>query len=240
MTKGVIYNREKMLKNISKNLGRDMSDDALARPKWKHEPQWKVFSGYTQNQLVEVLKEQCSKIYTDFIETSGGELPHVVDQVVSNYGGGPIITWEDPRFEEYGMGHLMKDEWPEKNINVNMWDPLIGRKNIELAEKANIGVTFSDQTLAESGTVVLYSDKGKGRAVSLLPTTYIAIIPKSTLVPRITQVAHSIHQSIEKGESIASCINFITGPSNSADIEMNLVVGVHGPVKATYILVNDR
>ncbi|MBB5324963.1 L-lactate dehydrogenase complex protein LldG [Anoxybacillus tepidamans] len=240
MANGAIHNRDTFLQTIAKRLGREPRTSAVSRPAWKHQPQWTVFQGYSQDDLLEVLKSQCSRIHTDFVATTADALAATLKQTVAQYGGGPVVTWNDPRFAEYRLMPLLQSEWPNEQIDVHIWDASAGRKNIEWAEKANVGITFSDITLAESGTVVLFSNSGKGRTVSFLPQTYIAIIPKSTIVPRMTQAAAYIHKQIENGEQVASCINFITGPSNSADIEMNLVVGVHGPVKATYIVVTDR
>jgi len=73
-----------------------------------------------------------------------------------------------------------------------------------------------------------------------LPHDHIAIIPKSVLVPRMTQTAKQL-SALDKDGDLASPkgVNFISGPSNSADIEMNLIVGVHGPVRVAYVLVHD-
>ncbi|MBB2479321.1 lactate utilization protein C [Bacillus sp. APMAM] len=236
---GTIQNRDGFLNKIAKNLGREPKPHGVALPSYSKKPQYEILKGATQEELVQVFKAQCVNIHVDYFDTNVGELASTLDTVVKQYGGGPLSLWKDERFEQAGLHTLIHEVWPSKQMEVHIWDPTMGEKNIDLCEKANVGITFSDITLAESGTVVLFNDKNKGRSVSLLPRTYIAIIPKSSLVPRMTQAAVQIREKIQKGEVIPSCINFITGPSNSADIEMNLVVGVHGPVKAAYILVDD-
>ncbi|MBP3952225.1 LutC/YkgG family protein [Bacillus suaedae] len=239
MTIGSIQNKERFLNQIAKNLGRERRTSTVIRPNWKHRPQHDVFKGYSQEQLVEVLIKQCSNIHTEVEMVTTDSLVDVLASIVTTLKAKSIVSWDDPRFQEYGLSDYY-DQAIKEGIDVHIWDPGIKEENITLAEKADIGITFSDMTLAESGTVVLFSDKGKGRSVSLLPTYYIAIIPKSTIVPRMTQATSYIHQMQQESGSVPPCINFISGPSNSADIEMNLVVGVHGPIKAYYIIVEDK
>ncbi|MBB5354150.1 L-lactate dehydrogenase complex protein LldG [Anoxybacillus mongoliensis] len=224
---------EAFLQRIASRLGRDVRT-SVERPQWKHAPQQTVFQGYSEDELLDVLKNQCTRIHTTLIETNSAELHDTVEHVIHAHGGGPIIIANDERYEQVGLSSFLKRE------DVYVWDATRGRHNIEAAERANIGITWSDITLAESGTVVLLNNQNQGRTISFLPTTYVALIPKSTIVPRMTQAARLIREKMARGERVPSCINFITGPSNSADIEMNLVVGVHGPVKATYIVIIDR
>ncbi|WP_117170038.1 LutC/YkgG family protein [Paraliobacillus sediminis] len=239
MAKGEIKNREAFLDKIAKNLDRERITHEVKRPRWKQQVQWRVLAEQTQEQLVTILERQCDFIHTDLVKTTESNLGDAMLEVIKGYGGESIMTWDDPRFSSFGLQDQFSS-WASANVHVKQWDAADGDESLRLAEKADVGITFSDITLAESGTVVLFSDKGKGRSVSLLPATYIAIVPKSTLVPRMSQATREIHQLVEDGKQVPSCINFISGPSNSADIEMNLVVGVHGPIKATYIIVEDR
>lgn len=232
-----VYNRDEFLNKLAAKLGRPRRTEGVVRPVWRVNPQYEVFKGMDQEELMNIFANQCEAIHTDFVRTDVAHLKNVLVDVIRRYGGKSVILPKDPRNEKYGLPDCFHEL--QQDTNIHVWDYTIGKENEKIAEQANIGITFSDITLAETATVTLFHNKHHGRSISLMPKNYIAIIPKSTLVPRMTQAAAIIHEKIEKGELVASCVSFISGPSNSADIEMNLIVGVHGPVKATYILVDD-
>lgn len=236
MDRGKMYHRDTFLKKVASSLGREPILTSVEKPEWSVNPQWDVYKGFTQEELVEVLKIQCKRIHTQAFESLKKDLPEIVKHVAENLGATSIVAWNDPRFVEANLRGLIDNQL---GIETKVWNPVEGQEMIDFASKADVGITFSDMTLAESGTVVIHANPSKGRAVSLLPSHYIAIIPKSTIVPRMSQASREIHKKVASGERVPSCINFISGPSNSADIEMNLIVGVHGPVTATYIIVED-
>lgn len=163
---GTIQNRDSFLNQIASQLGRPRISKPVQRPNWKFRPQDEVLKGATQDELLEVLTEQCKKIHTTLYTTNLKVLPKTLNKVVADYGGGPVVTWKDERFSKWGLDSLMNSDWPSQDIEVYEWDHTKGSENITKAENANVGITISEITLAESGTVVLFSDEDKGRTVS--------------------------------------------------------------------------
>ncbi|MDO3408801.1 lactate utilization protein C [Saccharibacillus sp. CPCC 101409] len=221
-------NRESFLDRVAGSLGRPRRTDSVVRPDWKHTVHLDTLSDRTPEQLVEILKEQCFFIHTQVIESTPELLQQTLGDLIAGYGGGPVVRSGDPRFAEYGLSFPGDFAWSEH----------AGREeNVRRAEAANIALVFADYALAESGTVVLASRPDQGRALHFLPAHYIAVIERERIVPRSTQAMADLNRRVEAGENLGSCLNMISGPSNSADIEMQLVVGVHGPLRATYVLV---
>ncbi|TWT01945.1 lactate utilization protein C [Planomicrobium sp. CPCC 101079] len=233
MAEGIVHNKDAFLNRIASKLGRERTE-AVVLPKWKHQPQWEVFKNDGADDLLGTFRKSSMAKSALVIQTERANLAATVKEAIEKYGGGLVVTTKDRRFAEYGLESLLADS------KTHVWDAGLGKRNIEIAKQANIGVIFSDISLAESGTIVQFNDKDIARSVSLLPVTYIAIVPQSTLVPRMTQATQMVHQAAAEGKDISTCINFISGPSNSADIEMDIVIGVHGPVEAVHIVVADK
>jgi L-lactate dehydrogenase complex protein LldG len=108
--------------------------------------------------------------------------------------------------------------------------------NLEYAEAAAVGIAVANLALAETGTVMVYSHKGCGRSVTLLPKTTIFVIRREDIRRRLTQAMEHIQEHIATG--LPSSINFISAASSTADIELVRVQGVHGPVRITSIVID--
>jgi L-lactate dehydrogenase complex protein LldG len=107
------------------------------------------------------------------------------------------------------------------------------------AAAAQLGVTGADLVLAETGTLILLSGAGRPRSTSLLPDVHVAVFGRDRLLESLEQVGvmlEALHVDPDRAMS-GAMINFITGPSRTADIELTLTRGVHGPKEVHAIFV---
>ncbi len=141
----------------------------------------------------------------------------------------------DQRLKDLGITAAIQAKYEDSYV----WDFNQAETNFEKARTANIGVVYGEYGLAESGGIVLFSDKEFGRSVSLLPEKSVVVLRKSTVLPRVAQLAQILHEKAQRGERMPSCVNIISGPSATADIELIKVVGVHGPVNKIYLVIDN-
>ena len=97
----------------------------------------------------------------------------------------------------------------------------------------DVGISPAQAGIAETGTLILDSACERHRLVSLVPPVHIAIINASAIVATLADAL----TLLQKAE-ISPAITFITGPSRTADIELTLTIGVHGP-QELYVIVDE-
>jgi len=117
----------------------------------------------------------------------------------------------------------------------------------EARDEDFVGVTGAFCAIAETGTLVTLSGARAAAGVSLLPETHIAIVRASRIVRGMEEAWGLMRAELPHaaGESsgaleLARAVNFISGPSRSADIEQTVTLGVHGPYRVHILIVHDR
>lgn len=98
----------------------------------------------------------------------------------------------------------------------------------------DVGISTAQAAIAETGTLVLDSASERHRFVSLVPPVHIAIIDAASIFQTLSEALDFIYQN----NSINPAVTFITGPSRTADIELTLAIGVHGP-QELYVIINE-
>jgi L-lactate utilization protein LutC len=100
----------------------------------------------------------------------------------------------------------------------------------------DVGITKTQAGIAETGTLVLDSSVEQNRLVSLVPPIHIAILDASRIYATLGETLAALQST---GKELSPAITFITGPSRTADIELTLAIGVHGP-QELYVIINQN
>lgn len=98
-------------------------------------------------------------------------------------------------------------------------------------------ITGADAAVAESGSFALVSGAGRGRLASLLPPLHVALLPAGRIVRSLPDAMDLLARDF--GPALfrdRSNLVFVSGPSRTADIELSLTLGVHGP-RAVHVVV---
>jgi len=108
----------------------------------------------------------------------------------------------------------------------------------EEIRQSGVGITGADYALAETGSLVILPRKGLSRLVSLVPPVHIALVRAQDLLDTLDDLflLRRLEYHQRDGE-MGSYLNFITGPSRTADIEMTIVEGVHGPKEVHMVIL---
>lgn len=91
--------------------------------------------------------------------------------------------------------------------------------------KADLGITCADYALADTGTLVLVSGGEQHRLISLLPPVHVCLLDPRRIFASLTDFL-AREDAISQPPFAMTCI---TGPSRTADIELTITMGIHGP-----------
>ena len=112
------------------------------------------------------------------------------------------------------------DSLAAAGLSLKTWD------QITLDEMYDFDAAVTDVTwaVAETGSLVISTHGGNGRALSLTPKIHVAIVRTEQILPDLVDLFEKLGSRSPRDYTV-----IISGPSKTADIEMNVVTGVHGP-----------
>ena len=244
--------KTEFLRSVSESLGRPLTP--LGRIAPPETPYHRLQEGLEQLEsqaleLEERLRENGPQIMDRFAEMAekGGWNVHRVsgvetivgrvDRIIGEAQATKVVRSGQPVFADLPIDTAL--EWRGIEVTPVVRSDDTSREELrEEIRRADVGMTGTDYALAETGSLVILPRRGLSRLVSLVPPVHIALV-------RPEEVLETLHdlfllRRLEyywQGGEMGSYLNFITGPSRTADIEMTIVQGVHGPKAVHLVLI---
>ena len=205
-----------VMDNVRRSLGRTAHSPLSLRPEI-YKPRLPESTELETERFLEEVK----KLSGTGQKLSSSEIDSAVKTLVIEQNIRKATVWETPHLRQLGVTEILN------SLGVDLVSPNAGKHAMALCD---LGITEADYLLPETGTVILRSSAEKPRGVSLLPRIHLAIV-------RPEMLRADMHQVFAEAKD-SHYLVFITGPSRTADIELTVTLGVHGP-RNLYVWMMD-
>lgn len=197
-------------------------------------------------RLLEILCEQAKPLnltvtpVTDMAE-AGKAVADLVASTTPEWGDEKsVVRWPDPLLDELDLESALG----EQNVPVTMTrlnpDGDIDRQREVIRKRINnayVGVTAADFCLADTATLVMKTRENQARSVSLVPSIHVAVVRLEQLLADLKEMYALLRwDEGQQAEGLTHHMVMISGPSKTADIELVMVHGAHGP-RAMHLIV---
>jgi L-lactate dehydrogenase complex protein LldG len=196
-----------VIENIRRSLGRTTQTPLSLRPTI-----YESRRPESEDSEVGQFLSEIKKLSGVGVKITSSEIGSAIKTLVSEQNIRRATVWNTPLLKQMNIAdhlHILGVELVSPNADKN-----------EMA-KCDLGITEADFILPETGTIALLSSTEKPRAVSLLPRVHLAVVTAAAL-------RADMHQVFAEAKG-SHYLVFITGPSRTADIELTVTLGVHGP-----------
>ena len=206
-----------VIENIRRSLGRTAQTPLSPRPAIYESRQPE-----SSDSEIETFLKEIKKLSGVGQKLLPSELDAALKTLLQDQNIRKATAWETPYLRRLGVTEILN------SLGVELVPPNASKHEMALCD---LGITEADYLLPETGTVVLTSSFDKPRAVSLLPRIHLAIV-------RPDMLRADMHQVFTEAKDHHYLV-FITGPSRTADIELTVTLGVHGPKNLFVWILNE-
>jgi L-lactate dehydrogenase complex protein LldG len=163
------------------------------------------------------LKNALGKPYV--IDQPDQLVPRLLEIIEAKKARNILLARPPLPFQQFDLARVLRD----RSLTVTTVEELTPATCREPFFRADLGISIATHLVAETGSIVLAASLDEPRSVSLLPPVHVVLAHRSQILPDLFDLFE-----LYSGQ-LPSCLSIITGPSKTGDIELRLVVGVHGP-----------
>jgi L-lactate dehydrogenase complex protein LldG len=187
---------------------------------------------YSQAEKIERLKTLMEAMRTEVHITSAPNWIHTLEEIVKKRELKSLVY--PPQTT---LGDTLESHWNNAEGDLPQLIPY--EKEIEDFKDRlftiDAGITSTAGAIADPGALILWPSEKEPRLMSLVPSIHIAVLQADKIYSSFLEVMQKENWSAKMPTNVV----LISGPSKTADIEMTLAFGVHGPKELIVLILES-